>query len=63
MLNATKDNVPNVRLVATKILNNVFQNLGQAEQASVKSGITALSNDQDKDVKEFAKVFFATQGA
>lgn len=57
-----KDDVPNVRMMSIIICQEIYSNLESQEQSSIRSSISSLAGDSDKDVKDFAKKFIQTSG-
>lgn len=54
-LKACKDQVPNVRFCAVKMLQTLVGRMDSGTVGRVKAVLTELASDQDKDVQYYAK--------
>jgi hypothetical protein len=49
-----RDKVPNVRIVALKVLRSTIANLNDSVKQNIRSQVQSLCNDPDLDVKKLA---------
>lgn len=55
VLGELKDKVPNIRLVALKVIRNIYSGLDDSHKQAAKSSVQTLVNDQDTDVRGLAQ--------
>lgn len=56
---AVKDRVPNIRIVALKVLQSVYGRVDEAQRVSIKSLAQGLTQDADQDVRIHAQHILA----
>lgn len=54
-----KDKVPNIKLVALKVIRNSYSNMDESHRQGVKGSAQTLVNDADPDVRSLAQVIMA----
>jgi hypothetical protein len=59
VLALVKDRVPNIRIVALKVLLSVYGRVDEAQRVSIKSIAQGLTQDADQDVRTQAQTILA----
>lgn len=54
-----KDKVPNIRLVALKVIKTIFSNLDDNHKQASKNTAQSMTNDPDVDVRSLSQAIYA----